>query len=54
MKCQNRPESRLIVSKCKKINLIFRQRMFTFILESSAELYLNSNTLNYLSTETYA
>jgi len=54
MKCQNRPENKSIVSKCKKINLIFRQRMFSFVLESSAELYLNSNTLNYLSTETHA
>jgi len=54
MKHQNSPEKKLIVSKCKKINLIIRQRMFTFILESSAELYLNSNTLKYLSTENYA
>ena len=39
------------VSKCKKINLILRLKMFTFIFESSAELYLNSIFLEILSTE---
>ncbi len=37
LKCQSN------VTKCKKIYLIFRRILFTFILESSAELYLNSS-----------
>jgi hypothetical protein len=43
--------NRDFVSKCKKINLILRHKMFTFIFESSAELYLNSIILEILSTD---
>ena len=44
-------KNRDFVSKCKKINLILRHKMFTFIFESSAELYLNSIILEILSTD---
>jgi len=43
-------KNKFFVSKCKKINLILRHKMFTFIFESSAELYLNNKFLNFLST----
>jgi len=39
------------VTKCKKIYLIFRRRLFTFIPESSAELYLNRSYNKSLSTD---
>ena len=44
-------KNKFFVSKCKKINLILRHKMFTFIFESSAELYLNSVILEILSTD---
>ncbi len=44
-------KNRHFVSKCKKINLILRLKMFTFVFESSAELYLNSIYLEILSTD---
>ena len=41
----------LNVTRCKKISLIFRRILFTFIPKSSAELYLNSSYNKKLSTE---
>jgi len=41
------------VTECKKIYLIFRRRLFTFIPESSAELYLNRSYNKSLSTVTW-
>tara|TARA_B100000676_G_C17698775_1_gene640132 strand:- start:289 stop:498 length:210 start_codon:yes stop_codon:yes gene_type:complete len=39
------------VSNCKENCLILKFKMFTFIFETSAELYLNSIYLEILSTE---
>ena len=50
----NPTKNRDFVSKCKKINLILNHKMFTFVFESSAELYLNSIYLETLSTVHHA
>ena len=42
------------VSNCKENCLILKFKMFTFIFETSAELYLNSIYLEILSTEHHA
>ena len=44
-------KNRDFVSNCKENYLILRFKMFTFIFETSAELYLNSIYLEILSTE---
>ena len=44
-------KNRDFVSNCKENYLILKFKMFTFIFETSAELYLNSIYLEILSTE---
>ena len=44
-------KNRDFVSNCKENSLILKFKMFTFIFETSAELYLNSIYLEILSTE---
>ena len=44
-------KNRDFVSNCKENFLILKFKMFTFIFETSAELYLNSIYLEILSTE---
>ena len=44
-------KNREFVSNCKENYLILKFKMFTFIFETSAELYLNSIYLEILSTE---
>ena len=47
-------KNRDFVSNCKENYLILKFKMFTFIFETSAELYLNSIYLEILSTEHHA
>ena len=47
-------KNRDFVSNCKENCLILKFKMFTFIFETSAELYLNSIYLEILSTEHHA
>ena len=47
-------KNRDFVSNCKENFLILKFKMFTFIFETSAELYLNSIYLEILSTEHHA